>query len=171
MLNKYLHTENGTPMGAAILPILPSGVHGQLYGKYTVRFRADSMRGFKAAWLLWPDFGGNRQYGEIDWPESDYASTMNGYMHHTDGISGGDQDVIKSGTTYLDWHTASIEWTPGKVVFILDGRVIGISTTRVPYTSLHWVLQSEACLPTCPAPETAGNVQIDWLTIYAPAGE
>lgn len=168
LLNKYLHTENGTPMGAAILPIVPGPTRGQLYGKYTVRFRSDSLKGFKVAWLLWPDSGGNRLNGEIDWPESDLASTMNAFMHHINATSGGDQDAFKTTATYTSWHTTSIEWTPNKVVFILDGKVIGTSTNRVPRTPLHWVLQTEACLPTCPAASTAGKLQIDWVTVYAP---
>ena len=51
----------------------------------------------------------------------------------------------------------------------LDGKVIGTSTNRVPSTAMHWVLQTESCLPTCPATSTAGNVQIDWVVAYARA--
>ncbi len=169
ILNKYIHTENGTHMGAAILPILPghtSSRVGQLYGKYTVRFRADAIKGFKTAWLLWPDSGGNLQYGEIDFPEGDLADTIHAYMHKINASSGGDQDAFSTGVTYTAWHTASTEWAPGKVTFILDGKVIGTSTSRTPNTPMHWVLQTESCLNTCPAATAAGNVQIDWVAVY-----
>ncbi len=167
ILNKYMHTENGFSMGAAILPILPSGGRDQLYGKYTVRFRADSLLGYKTAWLLWPQSNTSNPDGEIDFPEGDLASTIHAYMHHINPTSGGDQEAFSTGATYSNWHIASTEWTSNKVVFILDGKVIGTSTTRVPNKPMHWVLQSESCLPTCPAATTAGNVQIDWVVVYA----
>ena len=169
VLTKHLHSENGIFMGAAILPVIPGPTRGQRYGKYTVRFRSDALKGYKVAWLLWPDSGSNMQYGEIDFPESDLAGVIRGYVHHTNAASGGDQDAFKTTATYTSWHTASIEWSPGKVVLILDGKVIGTSTNRVPSTAMHWVLQTESCLPTCPATSTAGNVQIDWVVAYARA--
>jgi hypothetical protein len=62
----------------------------------------------------------------------------------------------------------SIEWSPGRVDFILDGNVILTSTNRVPNTPMHWVLQTEACTEeACPAPGVAGNLQIDWVVMYA----
>ena len=164
MLNLYLHSENGTPMAAAILPNLP-GNH--LYGKYTVRFRADSLAGFKTAWLLWPDNNNWPHDGEIDFPENDLNGTINAFMHREGASSGSDQDAFSTNATDSSWHTASIEWTPSAVRFILDGQVIGTSTSRIPDTPMHWVLQTESCLDGCPAPSTAGNVQIDWVVAYS----
>jgi hypothetical protein len=164
MLNLHLHTENGTPMGAAILPVLP-GNH--LYGKYTIHFRADALPGFKVAWLLWPDSENWPHDGEIDFPESGLNDTMNAFMHHKNGTSGGDQDVYPTTATYTSWHTTSIEWSPQEVIFILDGQLIGTSTAHIPDTPMHWVIQTESCLPTCPASNTAGNVQIDWIAAYS----
>jgi hypothetical protein len=166
MLNLYLHTENGTPMGAAILPVLP-GNH--LYGKYTIHFRSDALSGFKVAWLLWPDSENWPHDGEMDFPESSLNDTINAFMHYKGGTSGSDQDAYTTKTTYTSWHTTSIEWSPQKVNFILDGQLIGTSTAHIPDTAMHWVIQTEACLPSCPASSTAGNVQIDWLAAYSPA--
>jgi hypothetical protein len=163
LLNLYLHTANGTPMGAAILPTIP-GNH--LYGKYTVRFRSDSLEGFKVAWLLWPDDGVWPGNGEIDFPEGDLSGSISAFMHHQGATSGSDQDAYSSPATFTSWHTASIEWTPDSVNFILDGKSIGTSTTRIPDTPMHWVLQTESCLTSCPAASTAGNLQIDWVTAY-----
>lgn len=165
LLDKHLRTEDGTPMGAAILPLLPD----QLYGKYTIRFRSDPLKGFKTAWLLWPESESRPRDGEIDFPEGDLAGTIGAFMHHTDASSGGDQDAFDTTTTYTDWHTASIEWTEGKVVFILDDKVIGTSTERIPNTPMHWVIQTESCLSSCPSSSTNGHLQIDWVTLYAPA--
>ena len=164
MLNLYLHSTNGTPMAAAILPNLP-GNH--LYGKYTVRFRADSLAGFKTAWLLWPDNNNWPHDGEIDFPENDLNGTINAFMHREGASSGSDQDAFSTNATDSSWHTASIEWTPSAVRFILDGQLIGTSTSRIPDTPMHWVLQTESCLDGCPSPATAGNLQIDWVVAYA----
>ena len=171
LLNEYLHTENGTPMAAAMLPILPgktSAGQGQLYGKYTVRFKSDSLQGFKTAWLLWPDSGFWPGDGEIDFPEADLSSTIAAFMHHQGATSSNDQDAFNTNAFYTSWHTASIEWSPTNVKFILDNTIIGTSTNQIPNTSMHWVLQTESCLPSCPAPTTAGNLQIDWVVVYAP---
>jgi hypothetical protein len=164
LLNLYLHTQNGTPMAAAILPTLPSN---DLYGKYTVRFRSDALAGFKVAWLLWPDSGTWPRDGEVDFPESDLDGTINAFMHRQGASSGSDQDAFSSTATYASWHTASIEWTPNSINFILDGQSIGTSTSRIPNTPMHWVLQTEACLDGCPTSNEAGNLQIDWITAYS----
>ena len=167
LLNLYLHTENGTPMAAAVMPILP-GNH--LYGKYTIYFRSDALPGFKTAWLLWPDSENWPQDGEIDFPEGGLDGTIGAFMHYQNGNgSGSDQDVYSSTATYTSWHTATIVWTPQEVNFILDGQSIGTSTAHIPDTPMHWVIQTESCTPTCPAATTAGNLQIDWMAAYAPA--
>ena len=166
LLNLYLHTESGTPMGAAILPSLPAN---HLYGKYTMRFRSDALQGFKIASLLWPDSGSWPYDGEIDFPDSTLDRTIDAYVHHQAGTSDVDKDIYNTAVTYTSWHTASIEWSANRVNFILDDRSIGTSTVRVSNTPMHWVIQAEACLPTCPAATTAGNLQIDWITVYSPA--
>jgi hypothetical protein len=169
ILNLDLHTENGTPMAAALLPLLPGGPSGkgQQYGKYTIRFRADAVAGFKTAWLLWPDSEIWPYDGEIDFPEGSLAGTFSAFMHRHGGWHAGDQDVFHTDTGYTSWHTASIEWKPTEVNFILDDRSIGRSTSRIPWTPMHWVIQTESSLISKPAPEARGNVQIDWVAIYS----
>jgi hypothetical protein len=168
-LNMNIHTENGVHMVAAPQTKLfgSTGV-GQLYGRYSVRFRSDSLYGYKTAWLLWPDSGVQSTDGEIDFPEGDLHSVIKGYVHHTYATSYSDQDWFKTTTTYTSWHTATIEWTPGKVVFILDGQTIGTSTTRVPNKPMHWTLQTETAMDgPVPSNSTAGNVQVDWVAVWA----
>ncbi len=163
LLNLYLHTSHGTPMAAAIVPNLP-GNH--LYGKYTIRFRSQSLAGFKTAWLLWPDSENWPQDGEIDFPEGDLSGPIGGFVHHQNATSGDDQDIFNTSALYTSWHTASIEWKPNSVKFILDGEVVGTSTDRIPDTPMHWVIQTESCFDFCPAANTAGNLQIAWITAY-----
>jgi hypothetical protein len=170
VLNMYLHTENGIHMVAAPLPIVQPGrpAAGMLYGRYTVRYRADPLPGYKTAWLLWPDSENWPTDGEIDFPEGDLNGTMNAFMHWQNGTSGNSQDAYATSDTYSSWHTATIEWTPAAVTFYLDGQVIGRSTSNIPNTPMHWVLQTESATDgTVPSDATAGNVQVDWVAAYA----
>jgi Glycosyl hydrolases family 16 len=166
LLNLYLHSENGTPMAAAILPDLP-GNH--LYGKYTIRFRSDPLSSFKTAWLLWPSTMNSQQGGEIDFPEGNLSGTMNGFVHPTNVRSDSDQKAFNTSVTYTSWHTASIEWTPNKVNFILDDKSIGTATDRIPNNPMDYVIQTESCLTDCSTARTTGNLQIDWVVVYSPA--
>ena len=172
VMNLYLHTENGVHMVSAPEPKLPGAIGtggGLRYGRYVIRFKADAVPGYKTAWLLWPDSETWPRDGEIDFPEGDLTSTIGGYMHRQNGTSGGDQDGFSSSTTYTSWHTAILEWSPDKVNFILDGKSIGSSTSRIPNTPMHWVIQTETALDGSPPSTTAaGNVQIDWVAVYTP---
>ncbi len=172
LLNFNIHTEAGVPMVSAPYPKINGARNGtgQLYGRYAVRFRADALQHYKAAWLLWPDSGVWPGEGEIDFPEGDLDGKISAFMHRTGATSGGDQDYYLTDATFPTWHTAVIEWTASRVTFILDGRVLGTSTSRVPSTPMHWVLQTETALSgQVPAASTAGNVQIDWVAVYRPA--
>jgi hypothetical protein len=171
MLNMFIHTEGGTHMVAAPIPKLTaSSDFGQLYGRYSVRFRADPLPGYKTAWLLWPDSGTWPRDGEIDFPEADLNSTIKGYVHHQGASSASDQDRFTTSALYSSWHTAVIEWSPGKVVLSLDGQTVGQTTTRVPSSSMHWVLQTETALGgAAPSSSTQGNLQIDWVAAWAHA--
>jgi hypothetical protein len=62
---------------------------------------------------------------------------------------------------------AVIEWSPNLVVFTLDGSEIGRTTTRVPNTPMHWVLQSETSLKTGTAADAKVNLMIDWVAAWA----
>lgn len=166
MLNKHLHTEDGVHMVAAVLPKLYGAEPGQSYGRYSVRFKAEAIPSYKTAWLLWPDSDQTPDDGEIDFPEGALDGTISAFMHYAHPDGG--QEGFDTDATYTEWHTATIEWTPGKVVFILDGEEIGTSTTNVPSNPMKHVLQTETCV-TCGEPDDAieGNVQIDWVVVYA----
>ena len=167
MLTLHLHTENGTHYVSAPVPIIPghAAYQGQVYGRYAIRFRADPVSGYKTAWLLWPD---DDQWpeGEIDFPEGDLTGTIGAYLHHKGNPQA--QEAYSTGVTYGGWHTAVIEWSPGAVTFILDGTVIGndANTAVIPSTPMHWVIQTETT-PGGPDNTAAGNVQIDWVTMYS----
>lgn len=170
VLDMYLHSENGISMGAAPAPKIDGNnqkhYNSQLYGIYSVRFRSDALAGFKAAWLLWPDSGNWPQDGEIDYPEGDLSLPFYAAMHKA-GPDKTAVDLIRARASYQDWNTATMAWSPGRVEFYLNGRSIGVSTSGVPDKPMHYILQTESCLPTCPLPETRGHVYVDWVAVWA----
>ena len=171
LLDVWLHTETVNGVATHIVnapqPILPGPTRGQLYGRYVIRFRADPVPGYKTAWLLWPD-SGLRTDGEIDFPEGDLTSGIYAALHHQGATSPADQHTYRSRARFTSWHTAVIEWLPSRCTFILDGKVIGNSTSRIPATPMHYVIQTETRLRGgAPANDASGHVYIDWVTVYA----
>jgi hypothetical protein len=171
MLDWFLHTEKGISMGAAPTPKIPNNssnphrANSLLYGRISVRFKGDALPGFKTAWLLWPDSGVWPRDGEIDYPEGDLATSFYGAVHHRSN-NPHESDLIRSYALFTTWHVATMEWSPGKVEFFLDGVSLGAGTSKVPNTPMHYILQTESCLPVCPAPTTAGHVYLDWIAIW-----
>jgi len=174
LMSLYLHTVNGVHMVAAPVPSLngPGSEGGLVYGRFVVRFRADAVQGYKTAWLLWPDSEVWPRDGEIDFPEGDLTGTMSAYVHHQGATdtSGADQAAFNTSARYTSWHTATITWLPTGVTFQLDGQTIGTTTSRIPDTPMHLVLQTETSTDAAPPPNSAsGRVQIDWITAYSPS--
>jgi hypothetical protein len=163
-LDMYMHTENGTPLGAAVLPLYDGKWSGQAYGRFSVRFRADSMRAYGAAFLLWPNSDVWND-GEIDFPEGNFDETIAVHDHCVGDAARSCWDK-DTGTTWTDWHTSTIEWRPGAVSFFLDGKLLGTSTSS-PTARMHLVLQTGTS-GQLPAATTAGHVQIDWVSIWSP---
>lgn len=173
MMNMYLHTQDGVHMVAAPYPIIPGATGpegGTVYGMYEVRFKAQPVVGYKTAWLLWPD-SENADDGEIDFPEGNLSQKILGYMHEVSPYVT-DQGAYKTSYTYADWHTATTIWTSKSVIFLLDNKVIGDFTYKVaiPSTAMHYVLQTETRTGGGAPPNTsAGNVYVDWVSIWVPA--
>ena len=162
-------TRDGRPRVCAPEPKINRATadRNQLFGRYEVRFRADATDGYKLAWRLWPKSGVWPRDGEIDFPEGDLVGSIGAYMHRQNGTAGNDQDPYRTSTKFPDWHTAVIEWKPNSCKFILDGTTIGHSTSRVPNTPMHWVLQSETELnSTYPAASAVANVQVDYVKVW-----
>ncbi len=168
MMNMHLNTtSDGVHHVAAPMPKIPgTSYSNMMYGRYEVRFRADAVAGYKTAWLLWPQSEVWPRDGEVDFPEGNLDGSIGAYMHRQGGTSGGDQDAYSTNARFPDWHTATLEWKPGDMTFILDGQVIGHSTNRVPNTPMHWVLQTETKLDGTVPNDTSGNVQIDRVSVW-----
>ncbi|MEA3550287.1 family 16 glycosylhydrolase [Pseudarthrobacter sp. C1] len=170
LLDMYLHSENGVSMGAAPSPKFDGAsqppYNSQLYGRYSVRFKADAVPGFKVAWLLWPVSKQWPQDGEVDFPEGDLSKVIYAALHGI-GPDGHTFDVFRPNVPFTDWHVATTEWSPGRIEFFLDGKSIGVATSMVPNTPMRYILQTESCLTGCPAPDASGHVYVDWVAIWA----
>ena len=162
MLDTHYRTENGIPLVAAPSPLLNGSWAGQTYGRYTARFKSDAVTGYRVAWLLWPDSDDWNQ-GEIDFPESWLTGRIDGFNHCL-GNPSKNCFWLHSGVSPNAWHTVTINWTPKLLSFIIDGQVVGSTTTDIPDTKMHWVMQSETI-----GRKTAtgsGHLYIDWVSIY-----
>lgn len=172
-LHYFLHSESGNPRVASVIPF---GYSGQVYGRYSIRFRSDSLPGYKIAFMLWPTSDEWRD-GEIDWPEGQ----LNGPLYGVSAIRGSSDSWIAefdppkraySPVGPGEWHIATTEWTPGKVKWFWDGHLIGQTTkpSGVPVSPMRWTLQAETAddaSGTYPSASTAGQLEIDWVVQYA----
>ena len=108
----------------------------QLYGKYDVRFRMDAGYGIASIVLLWPT--ADHWPPEIDFAENGGRTTVRDRMSAT--LHYGEDDRIVQETVYGDftrWHTMGVEWTPGRLVYTLDGRPWERCGTR-PFPPSRW---------------------------------
>ncbi|UQX87866.1 glycoside hydrolase family 16 protein [Jatrophihabitans telluris] len=172
VMDWYLHSENGQPYVESIVPKSPATNWGQVYGRFSVRFRSDQVPGYKLAFMLWPD-SNKWSEGEVDFPEVGgltthdyiYANRYAAGRTNLAGDTAGFRTRIAAAGT--GWHTATIEWSPNNLTYYLDGAKLGTSTTKIPSTSMHWVLQAETALHAPkPAANASGHLQVDWLTMY-----
>ncbi|MGK5110465.1 glycoside hydrolase family 16 protein [Geodermatophilus sp. CPCC 205506] len=163
-----VHTDDGTPQVMALTP--PPNeqwANDQLHGRYSVRFRADEVPGYKIAWLLWPS-SDDWSEGELDFPEGSLGQEIVGNAHDVTGNPSVNRFSIGTDVTMEDWHTATIEWAPGRVTFLLDDR--SWTTTdpeAIPVDPMRWVLQIETELSAeAPPADAEGHVEIDWVAAW-----
>jgi beta-glucanase (GH16 family) len=145
----------------------------QTYGKYLVRFRFDSGEGIAHAILLWP--ADNAWPPEIDFSEDNGAGRQTDYATLHYGAANtmiGDQTPVD----LTRWHTLGVEWTPGKLVYTLDGRAWAtVANAHVPSTPMALDIQTQAWAcgtstwEQCPNASTPAhvNLYVDWAVAYA----
>jgi hypothetical protein len=178
---KYRHANVSAEDGSLTIRVrsldgVPTGAAGALFawgltgGRFAVRFRADpSAAGYGAAIQLWPssDRWGD---GEMDFPEGDFGGSVNLY-HHRVGRDPEVNHLLREGLCgWGDWHTAVVEWLPGRSVrYLLDDRLVGEVTdpAQVPTTPHNWVVQAAAHGDAEPA-VVEGRLQIDWAAVWSP---
>ena len=146
----------------------------QTYGRYEVRFRFDAGVGIAHAILLWP--ADNSWPPEIDFSEDNGTTKRTTYATLHWGQSNNQQQV-QTPVDLTRWHTLGVQWTPGKLVYTLDGRAWAtVSSRNVPSVPMVLDIQTqawacgtsrwEAC--TSAATPTHVDLFVDWVVAYAP---
>ena len=147
----------------------------QTYGKCLVRFRFDAGTGIAHTILLWP--------ADDSWPPEVDFSEDNGGNRRTTTTTlhygpSNTQIHRKVAVNLTKWHTLGVEWTPGKLVYTLDGRKwASVRSAHVPSIPMTLDIQTQAWTSginswehgvnaTTPAHV---NLYVDWVIAYAPA--
>ena len=170
MLDFYIRTEDGQRLVAAPLP---TGYDGQTYGRFSLRFKADNIPGYKIAFMLWPE-SDRWNDGEIDWPEGELAGRMSPASAQVGTLRDGEMSFdtahrVYSPTDATDWHVATTEWTPGSVKWYWDGELVGETSVPalVPTLPMRWTLQAETNLENAYiSDDTSGHILIDWVRAW-----
>lgn len=163
MLQFNLHNVDGQPAGANPSPLLANGSQYQTYGRYSARLRVDApdLSEYHIAWLLWPQSEKWPDDGELDWAEGSLAGTSNAFAHYA-RASGG-QETVDTGSPFTDWHVYTLEWSPGRVRFLLDEKVVLETTKFVPSKPMRWQLQTE----TNGSGTHTGRLLVDWVSTWS----
>lgn len=149
----------------------------QLYGKYEVRARIPNATGVAFAFGLWPVR--NVWPPEIDFTEDNGANPRTevyGTLHY--GPNGVDNQVgVQAAVDLTQWHTWGVEWSPGKLVFTVDGNAWGtINNSNVTAEAMSLFMQVEPWQQgispastwehtvTSSTPPT--TLQVDWVREY-----
>jgi hypothetical protein len=174
VLDFWIHSEQVGGVWKHLITALSPKIPGQLYGRYVIRFEEPTaFPDYHMSFLLWPNSNVWPRDGEIDLPEGDTNGTIWAFMHRQGATSGGDQDAYGSGVSVggSGWHTAVIEWLPSRCTFLVDGKVIGQSTSRIPNTPMHWELQmnGNGTAASAVSNSAGGHILIDWVAVYSPA--
>lgn len=142
------------------------------YGKYEVRFRVQRAPGVSYALLLWPATGTWPTAGEIDIAEDGGGArrSTTATLHH----GANDTQVQRTvGADTSRWQTLGVEWTPGRLVYTLNGRSWAtVRSGGVPARPMDLALQLEAGRGSAWAPAPSSStpahvtLEVDWVVAY-----
>jgi beta-glucanase (GH16 family) len=146
----------------------------QTYGKYEVRVRMDPGKGVAVVALLWPSRGGWPP--EIDFAESGGETSARDHVAATLHYGADNAQVQRTlRGSFARWHVLGVQWTPGLLVYTVDGRTWAEARTHaVPSEPMELDIQTQT--GTCgdryaPRPDSTTpshvNAQIDWVAAYA----
>lgn len=149
------------------------------YGKVVARLRADQAPDVTLAALLWPR-PGQGSYNqphpcELDWFEDfDHnhdgdRTPMNAFTHYGCGQSDAyETHTAPAWASGRDWHEWSVEWTPNKLVYKVDGTVWGTVTdpAKIPDEQMYVGFMLSVYQGRWPTVSQA-LFQIDWLEVHS----
>lgn len=146
----------------------------QTYGRYLVRMRVTTGPGISALALLYPVKGWPP---EIDFYEDAPTGKRRIGMAATLHYSPGNRQIQRSlrGVNFEHWHTVGLDWSPGKLVYTIDGRKWAtVRSHAVPSQPMTLDLQTQALTcgasnRSCPNASTPALVEmyVAWVRIYA----
>lgn len=147
----------------------------QTYGKYLVRFRATKGYGVSNILLLWPV--ADHWPPEIDFAEDGGTSSTGRPAVSASFHYGEDNDQIQRDLTgdFTKWHVLGVEWTPGRLVYTIDGKTWGtVLSPFVPDEPMELAIQAQAGTcgdewAPCPNETTPAlvDLQVDWVQAYS----
>lgn len=143
----------------------------QRYGKYEMRVRFDRGYGVRVAGLLWPSNG--VWPPEVDFyeiPASNADRTVNTLTTHYGTAADRKMHHEKYSADFTAWQTVGLEWTPGKLVYTLNGRQMATMTQNVPSESMWFGVQTRpgswsGIVPNASTPAVV-DLDVDWIKIY-----
>ncbi len=173
VISGYKDPADGTAWATGGVSSSPGLV--QTYGKYLVRFRFDQGEGIAHAILLWP--ADNTWPPEIDFSEDNGSDRQ---MDHATLHYGANNTMVGNQVpvNLTNWHTLGVQWTPGQLIYTLDGRPWAVvRNTHVPSTPMVLDIQTQAWAcgtstwEQCPNASTPShvNLYVDWAVAYARA--
>jgi beta-glucanase (GH16 family) len=175
-----------TPSGRAYASAVFSteGTFAQAYGTWEARIRYPKGNGIWPAFWLMPADGS--QPPEIDIMEAYPNTTVESWLgpgpdcvystlHYGtgNGVLGQTHDIMVNlgHDMTTDFHVYRLDWTPDKLVFSVDGSVIGTVTDDVPskpmYLILNLAVGNWSARADASTPDSAA-MDIEDVRVYAP---
>jgi beta-glucanase (GH16 family) len=163
------NTPSGWTSGA-----FQQGWNGQLYGRYEVRAKFDPGQGFSGALLLWPT--DNEGGAEVDMIEPRFADKSVNNISVHGKAEPGKFDSWEFRFDATQWHTYTVDWLPGELVFYLDGQEIHRTANRVPDEPMSFGVLGYVNAPGDdwhggpPNASSPGfnSIHVDWVRVYTP---
>ena len=110
----------------------------QTYGTYNATFRFSAGAGKMVMGIY-----GHTLHQEIDFAETPkrdpQRSTMTATLHWSHANH---MQHFKVSGDFTQWHTVQLQWKPGLLVFLMDGKEFGRTTTHVPNFPMHPAIQT-----------------------------
>jgi len=138
------------------------------YGAFFVRTRATGP-GPTVVELLWP--ANNQWPPEIDFAETDGGVGALSATVHWGASNNKDQRRLAIDLT--QWHTFGVVWTPGQLLYVVDGRVWGTVSrpSEIPNIPMTLDLQQQTwCLSSWACPLSPQEMLVDWVAEFKMTG-
>lgn len=146
----------------------------QTYGRYTARVRFEPGYGVRAVALLWPasgDWPPEVDFFEVPATEVERSRGMLTNHYVDDGARDGRAfERSEVSADFTRWHVVGVEWSPGALVYTLDGEEVARTTEHVPDEPMWLGLQTgqglvaQGIVP--PAGRTAPvDLLVDWVQV------